>query len=162
MKTLANSAYIAVLAASAFLLSACDSSDCEDNRNSLPIAAFMSSGSSPQAVMLDTLRIAGIGAPADSVLSVYNAAQAYLPFNNDSHTTSFVLRYNKIPEELFDTITFTYDPAPRFESADCGVFYKYTMREIAHTTHFVDSVTCPAGVIDNTPGQNLFIYLRSQ
>lgn len=34
------------------------------------------------------------------------------------------------------------------------------MNHISHTTHFVDSVTCPGAVIDNTPGENIFIYFR--
>lgn len=143
-------------------LSACDTSDCEDNRNTLPLAAFMSSGENPQSIQLDTLRIAGIGAPADSVLSVYNASQTYIPFDNDSHVTSYVLEYNRIPAALFDTVSFTYTPSPRFESTDCGVFYQYNMERIVYTTHFIDSVTCPGMMIDNTPGQNIFIYLRTE
>ncbi|MCM1319339.1 MAG: DUF6452 family protein [Muribaculaceae bacterium] len=120
----------------------------------------MASTPQPYSIVLDTIRIAGIGAPSDSVLSYYSAQEAYLPFNNDSHITAYVLEYNRMPPELFDTITFEYDPNPWFESTDCGVFYKYDIQHIAHTTHFIDSITCPGGVIDNTPGQNIFVYLR--
>lgn len=145
----------------ASLTAACDSSDCTDNRNSLPLAGFLSSGEDPQSVTIDTLRIAGIGAPADSAMTLTNASQAYLPFNLEAHSTSFVLRYNAMPRALFDTITFTYDPSPWFGSSKCGVIYRYKIQDIAHTTHMVDSVTCPGGLIDNTPGQNIFIYFRT-
>ena len=122
----------------------------------------MSSTEQPYAIALDTIHLAGLGAPSDSILTYYSAEQAYIPFNNDSHVTRYVLEYNRIPQELFDTVTFEYDPEPWFESTDCGVFYKYEIQRITHTTHFIDSVTCPSGVIDNTPGQNIFIYLRTQ
>lgn len=143
-------------------LPGCNSSDCEGNRNTLPLAGFMSSEAKPQAVAIDTLRIAGVGAPADSVLSVYNASQAYLPLDVESHTTTYVFRYNRVPEALYDTLRFDYDVKPWFESPDCGVVYIYNVREIGHTTHFVDSVTCPGAVIDNTPKQNIFIYFHQE
>lgn len=142
------------------LLTACDSSDCTDNRNSLPLAGFRSSGSDTQQISLDTLRIAGLGAPGDSAMTLTRASQAYLPFDFESHTTTFVLRYNALPPAVYDTISFNYDPQPWFGSAKCGVIYRYKMNRISHTTHFVDSVTCPGSVIDNTPGENIFIYFR--
>lgn len=152
-------AVVGVLVAS---LGACDTSDCEGNRNALPLAGFMSSAPVPVAIALDTIHIAGLGAPSDSVLSYFRSNEAYLPFNNDSHTTTFVLEYNRVPRDLFDTIRFEYNPLSWFESTECGAFYKYDIQGITYTTHFVDSVTCPAGIIDNTPGQNIFIYLRTE
>lgn len=152
---------ISSLCAALLCLAACDSSDCGDNRSSLPIAGFRASSFPTQAIALDSLGIAGIGAPADSVMLLRDASQAYLPLDFEKHVTSFVLRYRDIPEALFDTITFRYDPEPWFVSTECGVIYRYEMRDIDHTTHFVDSVTCPSQVIDNTPGENIFIYFRT-
>ena len=94
-----HSAPISSLCAALLCLAACDSSDCGDNRSSLPLAGFRASSFPTQAIALDSLGIAGIGAPTDSVID--------------------------------------------------------------HTTHFVDSVTCPSQVIDNTPGENIFIYFRT-
>jgi len=122
----------------------------------------MSSSQTPQSVAFDTLRISGLGTPDDSVMTVCNSSQAYLPFNIESHTTSFVFAYHDMPEVLNDTLTFTYDINPWFESSKCGVIYRYDVKGISHTTHFVDSVRCPGGVIDNTPGQNIFIYFRAE
>lgn len=141
-------------------MGACSNSECSENRNSLPLAGFMSSSQTPQSIVLDKLSISGLGAPADSVLTVSNSSQAYLPFNIEAHTTAFEIAYDEMPDALADTITFTYDIEPRFESADCGVIYRYKIQDISHTTHLIDSVTCPAGVIDNKPGQNIFIYFR--
>lgn len=140
---------------------ACSNTDCDENRNSLPLAAFLESAEPHREITLPNLEIAGIGAPADSVINNGSSSQAYLPFKIDAHSTSYVLRYSETAPELFDTITFTYDPLPRFESVECGVIYKYRMDEISHTSHFIDSVTCPAGLIDNSPGQNIFIYFRT-
>lgn len=150
------------LLVSLLAVSGCTGSECDGNRNSLPLAGFMSSGENPQPVSIDTLYIAGIGAPADSVLSVTNDSQAYIPFNIESHTTSYVFRYNKIPTQLYDTVTFTYDIDPMFVSSECGVIYKYNVKDITYTTNCLDSVTCPKKIIDNTPGQNIFIYFKTE
>ncbi len=139
---------------------ACSSSDCTDNRNSLPLAGFYSSQDPTQAVSLDTLYIGAPGAPNDSVLTVRGASEAYLPFDLEKSRTTFVFRYNRVPEALFDTISFNYRTKPWFESQECGVIYLYEIENISTTTHFIDSVSCPKGVIDNKPGQNLRIYLR--
>lgn len=153
--------HISVLCATLALLAACDSSDCSDNRNSLPLAGFRTSGHDPQAISIDTLRIAGVGAPHDSVMTLAGASQAYLPLDAQKHSTTFVLRYDDMPQALYDTLTFTYDPQPWFGSAKCGVIYRYRMEDITHTSHMLDSVTCPGSVIDNTPGENIFIYFHT-
>lgn len=149
-------------AAAASLLAACSNSDCAENRSSLPLASFLESAEPHREIALTNLEIAGIGAPKDSVLSVGNASEAYLPFKIDAHSTSYVFRYHDTAPALFDTISFTYDPTPRFQSVECGVIYQYHLQDISHTSHFIDSVTCPAKVIDNSPGHNIFIYFRTQ
>ena len=141
-------------------LAGCSNTECSDNRNSLPLAGFMSSSQTPQTIVLEKLSITGLGAPKDSVLSVSNASQAYLPFSIEANTTAFELSYDDTPYAVADTLTFTYDISPWFGSSDCGVIYRYKIKDITHTTHLIDSVTCPAGVIDNTPGCNIFIYFR--
>lgn len=159
MKTL----YLSLSAlASALFFVACSDTDCSDNRNTLPLAGFLTSSSAPAPLPLSDLAIAPVGGPADTVLSVNNASEAYLPFDFESSSTSYVFRYHGVEPAYFDTITFHYRPDPWFASVECGVIYKYHMNRIQHTTHAIDSVSCPAGVIDNTPGQNIFIYFRPQ
>ena len=151
-----------IAAALSMLLPSCNSSDCSDNQNSLPLAGFFASESGAEIALSD-LGIAGVGAPNDSVLSVGTAAtEAYLPFRIDSDYTTYVLRYANTPERYFDTVTFRYDLQPWFVSSECGAIYRYKMRSIEYTLNRLDSVVCPSGVIDNTPGQNLRIYFRTQ
>ena len=59
-----------------------------------------------------------------------------------------------------DTISFTYDIKPMFVSSACGAVYYYENVRMDHTTHFIDSITCPGGRITNANVPNIFIYFR--
>jgi len=153
--------FILAVVAASLLLGACSSGDCSDNRNSLPLAGFFSSDSETQPVAISRMSVYGIGAPGDSML-IYDQTgveEVYLPFSIDRTSTSFVLDF--LDAKISDTVTFNYDLSPRFASSECGVVYDYHITSITHTTHLIDSVTCPAGVITNTPGRNINIYLRT-
>ncbi|MDE6242901.1 MAG: hypothetical protein K2M14_02700 [Muribaculaceae bacterium] len=138
-------------------LGACSTADCDDNRNSLPLADFYSEG---QRVMLSGLTVYGDGAPGDSLLleDAQNVDELYLPFRITEGNTTFVLDFGGSSDE----ITFTYEPQPRFASSECGVVYDYKISNITHTSELIDSVTCPGGVITNAPGVNIHIYLKPQ
>lgn len=147
----------------------CATDECLDNKNSLPLAGFYASGSDSRGVTIDSLTIAGIGAPGDSLIidNGRNISEAYLPFRIDSGKSSFEILYNftagnngGVP--LGDIVTFEYDVEPYFVSSACGAIYKYRVRNISTTHTYIDSVSCPGGVIDNTPGQNIRIYFRVQ
>ena len=84
----------------ALLMSGCASTDCLDNRSSLPLAGFYAvtpgdaPGAEAQSVSVRLLTVYGIGAPGDSLL--YESAtlsEAYLPFRLDSDCTRYVFRY---------------------------------------------------------------------
>lgn len=145
--------------------SGCNTTECYDNQNSLPLAGFYSSGSKPQAISLDSISILGIGAPGDSILldSVRSVSQVYLPFRIDQPITTYAIYYlsgeaGKL--EINDFITFNYDIVPMFVSTACGAVYYYKINSIQHTYNFIDSVTCPTGVITNENIENLKIYFR--
>lgn len=143
----------------------CSNGECLENKNSLPLAGFYSSGPDPQAVTLDSLTIAGIGVPGDSILhdSVAGLGSTYLPFRIDRGETSYEIRYlSGLPGRLrvADTITFNYDIVPWFVSAACGAVYEYRMLSIETTHNIIDSVTCPGGMINNVNAENLRIYFR--
>lgn len=148
------------------ILSACSNEECLDNKNSLPLAGFYSSGEVPKAISLDRVSIYGIGAPGDSVLqdSVSGLKETYLPFRIDQEETSYVIRYisgtTSSASGLADTIRFSYDIVPWFVSDACGAVYYYKMREIITTHNIIDSVTCPDGVITNADKENIHIYFR--
>lgn len=149
------------------VLVSCGSDECYDNRNSLPLAGLYSA-QTKQAISLDSISVWGIGVPNDSLVldTARNVQQIYLPFKIDETRTSFVIRYDALrkrnPYTPNDTITFSYQNVPVFESQACGVFYEFKDVTIKYTTHFIDSVACPNGFIDNTPATNLQIYFRTQ
>lgn len=141
----------------AVLLGSCSNKDCTDLQNTLPYAAFLTSATPHQAVTLDSLQIQAVGNTTPLPLTAA-VKETYLPFRLDAHATTFVLRYHTGEP---DTLTFDYDPEPFFTSHECGVVYYYHINKVLTTTHRIDSVTVPGGVITNQPGNNIFIYLRA-
>ncbi len=141
----------------------CSNGECNENRNSLPYAAFYASGSSEQ-LALDSISIYGIGAPDDAMLAdtVSGLDRIYLPFNIESRMTSFVFRYENKLAPPADTVTFSYQSEPYFVSEPCGAVYLYHINYISTTHHAIDSVVCPRGIIDNVSGININVYFRTQ
>ena len=147
------------------IISGCSTSECLDNQNSLPLAGFYSSQPVPVQISLDSISILGVNCPGDSILqdSVRTLSQVYLPFRIDEPTTSYEIRYlagMAGQYRLSDEISFDYDIIPMFTSSACGVVYYYKITNIDHTRNFIDSVTCPGGVITNANVENLRIYFR--
>ena len=143
----------------------CSTSECYDNQNSLPLAGFYSSSEVPVSISLDSISILGVGAPGDSILqdSVRSLSEVYLPFRIDQDYTTYEIRYLAGLAgyyRLHDFITFNYEIVPMFVSSACGTVYYYKMTSIEHTGNFIDSVTCPGGVITNANIENLKIYFR--
>ena len=129
----------------------CSSDECLDNKNSLPLAGFYSSG---------------VGVPGDSILheGKRTLSQTYLPFRIDQPVTRYVFRYLKkdfAALGLADTITFRYDIEPYFVSSACGAVYNYKITSIETTHVAIDSVVCPSGIITNAPVENLRVYFRT-
>lgn len=152
-------------AACAVLMAACASDECNDNKNSLPLAEFYSSLPTPERVSIDSVSVFGIGAPGDSVLvdSASSLQQVYLPFRIDQPSTTYVIRYLQrvlAEQNMADTIRFDYAISPQFVSSACGAVYYYDDIRISHTNHFIDSVTCPGNRITNANLANIFIYFR--
>lgn len=146
-------------------LSGCATSECYDNQNSLPLAGFYSSAQRPAAISIDSISIIGIGAPGDSILqdSVRSLSEVYLPFRIDQNSTTYEIKYLFGVAGLLrisDIITFNYEIKPMFVSSACGTVYYYEIQSIDYTTNFIDSVTCPGGVITNANSENLKIYFR--
>ncbi len=143
----------------------CNSDECFDNQNALPLAGFYDYQEPAKTVSIDSIMIYGFMAPQDSVLWDGKKAtdEVYLPFKLTSDTTKYVFKY--LQKELArynitDTVTFIYDREPRLVSAACGVSYLFTLKDIKHTQMLIDSVACPSGTITNAPVQNLKIFFR--
>lgn len=149
------------------LMAACNTDECYQNKNALPLAGFYSSQPDHKQIMVDSILVVGVGVPGDSVLSKGNRriSELYLPFRLDTDTTKYQFRYIQKALEalgLRDTITFIYSREPRFVSSACGVSYAFVMKEIRHTSVLIDSVACPAGEITNMATENLQIFFRTE
>lgn len=143
---------------------ACTNSDCKDYRTTLPLAGFYSDTGAEgiQAIAFDSLTVAGVGAPGDSLLldCARQPSQAYLPLPIDARSCSFAFIYATSPRLLSDTITISYTPSPHFASAECGVVYYYDINSISHTSLLIDSVSCLTNPLTNRPLENLRIYFH--
>lgn len=158
-------AFVAVAAICA-LMQACNTSGCLENRNSLPLAGFYSSDSLPKAITLDSVQVAGLGAPGDSVLLEAGTAVStlYLPMRATKPTTTWVLSYKWAyldNPRLNDTIELEYTSTPRFASEECGVVYDYRITRYAYTTHLIDSVRVTDSLINNLDKERIHIYFRT-
>lgn len=151
-------------AAVATMLPACSTEECEGNKNSLPLAGFLSSAISPREVSIDSLTVFGVGAPGDSLLlNNRSASELYLPFRIDEGETTFVFRYEQEAlRGITDSVTFRYDIVPYFVSSACGVVYNYEIKSIDCTRNLIDSVSCPGMKITNANIRNINIYFRVQ
>lgn len=145
----------------------CSTDECYDNRNALPYAGFYGIlDGKMTSISVDSMRVYGIGAPGDSILSEGNRSTAnlYLPFRIDSDTTSYVFKLvNKAlePYDVCDTVTFIYTREARFVSSACGASYIYTIRDIRNTGLLIDSITVTDGRITNADSENIQIYFNT-
>lgn len=126
------------------------------------MAGFYSSLPSPRPISLDSISIYGLGAPEGAMLAdtASGLSQIILPFDIQTDQSSFAISYDAL--HIADTITFSYTRQPYFVSSECGVIYKYIMRDILHTNNLIDSVKCPDGVITNATGENIKIYFKTR
>lgn len=149
------------------IVTGCATDECYDNRNALPYAGFYGVMEGKMApINIDSIRVYGIGAPGDSILSEGKRAIAnlYLPFRIDSDTTAYVFKLiNKAyePYDIADTVTFIYSREARFVSSACGASYVYTIKGIKNTGLLIDSVTVPGGRITNADMENIQIYFNT-
>lgn len=146
----------------------CSTDECLQNKTALPYAGFYSSGTeehASQPIAIDSLQVTGYQSPGDSVLFDGKTAirDLYLPFRIDHDTTTYLFRYMQkelVAIDAVDTIRFIYNRNARFVSSACGVSYVYEIKNIEHTTLFIDSVICPMHEINNMDIENLKIYFR--
>ncbi len=143
----------------------CNSSGCLDNGSALPLAGFYSSATA-KPISVDSLMIAGVGAPGDSVLAHTPPAlsKVYLPMDPASPSTRWELTYTQ--KELLrlgitDTITFDYETIPYFASEECGAMYIYRITRVSHTDNLIDSVALTDSLITTVELERIRIYFRT-
>ncbi|MDE5807012.1 MAG: hypothetical protein K2H76_02780 [Muribaculaceae bacterium] len=159
--------YVSLSAVAMGIAAGCATDECYDNRNALPYAGFYGvMDGKMSSISVDSLRVYGIGAPGDSILSEGKRAIAnlYLPFRIDSDTTSYVFKLiNKAYDEyeIADTVTFVYSREARFVSSACGASYIYTIKDIRNTGLLIDSISVLDGRITNSDIENIQIYFNT-
>lgn len=158
--------HILILSTWALPMLASCSDTCEQNQNALPSAGFYAVDAEGQArsVTTDSVAVVGVGLETDSLLSPTTAqiSELYMPFRIDTDRTQYVFVATSQQREVRDTVTFDYTRVLRFASAECGVSYVFHIHDISTQGTLIDSVVCPKGFIDNTSGENLRIYFRTE
>lgn len=144
-------------------LSSCNTSGCTENRNAVPLAAFLDPSDS--SISLDSLSIYGVGQPADSILSPAGTrvSQVYLPMRPTHSSVEWCIAY-KWKEldypELNDTIAFSYTSTPVFASEECGAYYRYLITEMTYTGHLIERVEIVDSLITNVDKVYINIYFK--
>lgn len=144
-------------------LSACNTTGCLENRNSVPLAGFYASGSTPSSISLDSLQITGLGMPDPLQAAGQRISEIYLPMRATEQSATWLFAYKWKAYDhpaLVDTIALFYDSDPYFASVECGVIYKYHINRLAYTTHLIDSVVITDSLITNTDVERIRIYFR--
>lgn len=147
----------------AITLQGCNTTGCTDNRNSVPLAQFRSSAND-RSITVDSMTVAGIGAPGDSLLLTGRGSEVYLPFRSTLRSTSFRFVYKqKVLSEagIADTVSFTYEAVPHFVSEECGAMYYYRIHSVSHTSFLIDSVGVADSLITNIERPRIFVYFRT-
>ena len=160
---------IALTAASASVIlgaTSCNTPGCTENRSSVPLATFAGSADG-QAITLDSLQIHGVGAPGDSILykAGENLRQAYLPMRSTQEQTVWCFSYKwKALDNpaLNDTVTIDYTTQPYLAGDECGAMYRYTIKNVRHTGHLIDSIKVVQPHVTNLGDPNLTIYFRTE
>lgn len=158
---------VVAIAAVLGFLGGCVADECLDNQNTLPLAGFYNSSNPKKDYTVRSIEVFGLGAPGDSVLlrPGSSAKQVQLPFRISEPTTTYVFSYGTSDypaPDANDTITFRYKAEPFFVSSACGVSYRFHIEAIDYTTHAIDSVRCPGGVITNEARTNINIYFKPE
>lgn len=156
---------VGAVAAVGLSLAGCNTSGCVDNRNSVPLAGFRSIATG-EAISVDSLAVAGVGAPGDSSLTDTRTAvqQVYLPFRSSRTSTSFSFTYLQKRLSalgIADTVTFDYVAEPRFVSEECGAMYYYRITGVSHTDWLIDSVAVADSLVTNLDRETIRIYFRT-
>ena len=157
IKSLKHIALIALAACAVTMAVPSCNDNCMGNSSGIPLAAFYEGDKS---VSVLDLTVYGIGAPNDSAIIRNTAAtQVYLPLRISVPSCQYVLDYN-IEDEPNDTITFTYDIIPYFESRECGAMYNFRIKEWAYTQYGIDSISIPNTMITNSDVVTIKIFMK--
>lgn len=155
----------AVATLTSVLLSSCNSGGCTELRSSVPKATFYSSATG-SAIMIDSLRISGIGVKGDSILygPKERLTTILLPMPALTDTVQWQIAYMQsqlAAQGVADTLTLHYTRTPWFAGVDCGAMYKYDISSVNCTHYLIDSVVVVNPHVTNIDANTLNIYFRT-
>lgn len=143
----------------------CNSGGCTELRSSVPRADFFSSSTNSK-IILDSLRISGIGVPGDSALygPKERISSVYLPMPALTDKVQWRIAYmQKHLQELgfADTLTIAFERTPWFAGEECGAMYKYRITNLETTKNLIDSVILVDSLVVNLDNPTMNIYFRT-
>lgn len=154
---------LAIVAAIALAVAGCNTAGCLENRNSVPLSGFYASNTGDK-ILVYNVQINGLGNDTVAILKPsQRESQVYLPMRSTQPTTTWIISYKDEAldgPEYNDTLSFHYDSEPYFASEECGVIYKYHIRQVDITNHLIDSVVLADSVITNVDVEQIRIYFR--
>lgn len=143
----------------------CNTTGCLENRSSIPKAGFYDY--EDRQISLDSISIVGIGADSGEPINKLgiSISSISLPMRSTKESTAWEFGYKwkyLADGTLADTISFDYESMPYFASEECGVIYRYRIKEMRYTTHLVDSIILMDSLITNIDTEQIKIYFRTQ
>lgn len=157
--------YLLLLFPLAAMLSSCSNSGCSDMRSAIPLAT-LAAAPSGAAISIDSIEVAGVGAPVDNAIIVNESqrvSQFYMPLRANASEVTYRISYmQKSLRGLYDDITLKYISWPWLASQECGAMYKYRLTEVTHTRCFLDSIAIlPSdSIISNLDVASLRLYFQ--
>lgn len=101
-----------------------------------------------------------IGESKDILIQNTRAAALRILFNSSKDSIRYSFRTDTT-SNVFDTITFYYEPTVHFISNNCGYNYFYSIQKVKHTTHMLDSFAIPNGnVTDDAQIENVQLFFK--
>lgn len=101
-----------------------------------------------------------IGESKDILVQSARDAALRILFNYSKDSIRYSFRTDTT-SNVFDTITFYYEPTLHFISNNCGYNYFYSIQKVTHTTHMLDSFAIPnSNVTDDAQIENVQLYFK--
>ena len=144
-----------------FTAVSCNTTGCMENRSSIPIAEFYSTGEEKN-IIIDSVALGGINAPNDSlIIKVGEKANSVsLPLRSTSSEASFFIayRWRGCPADFADTLSFKYESMPYFASEECGAMFRYKITKFSYTKHLIDSISILDSLVTNANSAMMRIF----
>jgi hypothetical protein len=146
---------ILLLVLSGLAITACDSEGpCSTNVISRVNAGIYTlSGGKESALTVGQLSLYALSRP-DSVLQGSNVREFDFPLSMHEESTSYVMTADTVT----DTLELSYTSNLVWLSTACGFTASFTIREVNHTRHFIDSISLVNTIVDLYDVENLKIF----